>query len=78
MGISRGDDDDDDDDDPQQNFERVLLAKLHSTHCSMYYAKINTSDSVTGPLRIELKFLLKFLRSCCARTFTPERLQLQL
>ena len=28
-------------------------------------------------LRIEIKSLLKLLRNRCARTFTPERLQLQ-
>ena len=49
MGISREDDDDNDDDDddnddnnPQQNFERVSFAKMHTTHCNMYYGTINT------------------------------------
>ena len=36
-----------------------------------------TTDDNNGPLRIDLKFLLKLLRNRCERTFTPERLQLQ-
>ena len=35
------------------------------------------THTFSGPLRIVLKFLLKLLRNRCARTFTPERLQLQ-
>ena len=35
-------------------------------------------DYDLGVLRIELKFLLLFLRNRCARTFTPERLKLEL
>ena len=31
-----------------------------------------------GTLRIELKFLLYFLRNRCTRTFTPKRLKLEL
>ena len=30
-----------------------------------------------GPLRIQLKLLLKFLRNRCVRKFTPKQLQLQ-
>ena len=43
----------------------IIHAILHPTHDH-------------GPLRIELKFLLYFLRNRCAPTFTPERLQLEL
>ena len=40
----------------------------------------NTRDRINecGALRIELKFLLYFLRNRCTRTFTPERLKLEL
>ena len=40
-------------------------------------AWLAVNHNTSGPLRIELKSLLKLLRNKCARTFTPERLQLQ-
>ena len=39
---------------------------------------IPTPVNDRGSLRIELKFLLTFLRNRCARTFTSERLQFEL
>ena len=43
------------------------------------HATVHTHEPTHyGVLRIELKFLLYFVRNRCARTFTPERLKLEL
>ena len=55
--------------------------EANATGISSEYTRIPSVVFVvseTGPLRIELKFLLQFLRNSCARTFTSYRLQLEL
>ena len=66
-------------------FETMVYGEVTN---SSIFREINRPDTYAmiyqkgrieyGPLRIKLKFLLKFLRNSCARTFTPERLHLEL
>ena len=72
----------------QQNEVKADDKKKHKDNAKRKYVNIRTflvypqyfcqGYKDTGPLRIELKFLLKLLRNRCVRTFASERLQLEL
>ena len=60
-------------------FSRIALKDIFATRIIRNLRHdLPISVNERGALRIELKLLLKFLRNRCTRTFTPERLKLEL